>query len=200
AEQALAINKYELAVKLYGDAEKLARANLKDAALGQQYQEAAKKAGDIGKEYAKAARAIANILRNEGTPEDYAMSGRFLCFVKGDWELGIADLAKGKEDPLQKLAVSDLAGASEAEGILPLGDAWAARKEPGAKDRAAFWYAKAWPLTSGIAREKLRSKLHAIFFRPGKVLGLPTGWGTNNPANLSLDETCSRFGARSLFI
>ncbi|MBI3858585.1 MAG: hypothetical protein HY293_23105 [Planctomycetes bacterium] len=177
-EQAFGINKYELAAKLYADAEKIARASLKDAALGQQFQESARKASDVGKEFAKASKAIGNIIRNEATPEDYTTSGRFLCFVKGDWELGLADLAKGKDEALKKLAEDDAAAGNPSA----LAEAWFAliKKDPPAKERALYWYGKAWPQTKGIDREKMRERLTKLYLPavPGKLSAeRPAGWG-----------------------
>jgi tetratricopeptide (TPR) repeat protein len=159
-EQAFAINKYELAAKIYSDAEKIARNNLKDAPLAQFLLEAGKKAADVGKEFAKAAKAVDRILRNEATPEDYTTSGRFMCFVKGDWEIGLGDLAKGKDETLKKLAEDDLAAANP----MILADAWAAqlKKEPPAKERALYWYAKAWPTLTGVSREKVRERAKTL--------------------------------------
>lgn len=156
AEQAFEINKYELSTKLYSDAEKIARTNLKDVSLGQSFQEAGKKASDVGKEYIKASKAMSKILTNEATPEDYTTSGKFLCFVKGAWELGLSDLSKGKDEALKKLAEDDLSAGNPTA----LGDAWFAliKKESAAKERTLYWYAKAWPQTTGIDREKVRTK------------------------------------------
>src|SRR5207244_12104084 len=103
-------------------------------------------------------------------------SGRFLCFVKGDWEVGLADLAKGKDETLKKLAEEDLAAANP----LALGDAWfgALKKEPQAKDRALYWYGKCWPTLSGIDKEKIRDRLGKLYgpIAPGKSAPLPTRW------------------------
>lgn len=184
AEQAYAINKYELSAKLYSDAEKLAQNNLKDAPLAQSFQTAGKKSADVGKEFAKAAKAVDRIVRNEGTPEDFTASGRFLCFVKGDWELGLADLSKGKDESLKKLAEDDLAAGNPTA----IADAWFVllKKESAAKERVLYWYAKAWPKTAGIEREKMRERLTKLYAPavPGKLsVGGPVGWGFTSGKN-----------------
>lgn len=178
AQQAFEINKYELSTKLYADAEKIAQNNLKDVALAQSFGATGKKAADVGKEYAKASKAMGNIIRNEATPEDYTTSGRFLCFVKGAWELGLSDLSKGKDERLKKLAEDDLAAGNPTM----LGDSWFSllKKEPASKDRALYWYGKAWPQTTGIDREKMRERLTKLYTPavPGKLIpGKPAGWG-----------------------
>jgi hypothetical protein len=197
-EQAFNLNKYELSAKLYSDAEKFARAGVKDLPLAQSLQEAGKKAVDVGKEFSKASKALASILRNEGTPEDFTTSGKFLCFVKGDWELGIADLAKGKDEALKKLAEDDLAGAN----AVALGDAWGAhtRKDPAAKDRAIHWYGKAWPTLTGIDKEKVRDRLMKIYGPPAppKTGMLPAGWRGSVSVDMKIDVLNGRTHSGSL--
>ena len=175
-DQAFETNKFELAAKLYGDGEKIARGSVKDVPLAQSFQESGKRAAEVGKEFSKASKAIVAIVRNEATPEDFTISGRFFCFVKGDWEVGLADLAKGKDEGLKKLAEDDLAAANP----VTLGDAWlaAVKKEPQAKDRALYWYGKAWATLTGIDKEKVRERLMKLYgpIPAGKPVPLPAGW------------------------
>lgn len=200
AEEAFAINKYELSAKLYGDAEKLARTALKDMALAQSLQEAGKKAVEVGKEYGKAAKASDRIIRNEGTPEDYTASGKFLCFVKGAWDLGLSDLSKGKDEALKKLAEDDIAAGNPAA----LGDAWFAliKKEPAAKDRALYWYAKSWPTLTGVSKEKVRERAKTLQRGiPAKHGSMPAIWtrgGTEEGA--WLDTEYAHSGKNSVAI
>lgn len=194
AGDAAGLRKYDLASKLYSDAERASK-SIPDSTLMQEYQDAVKRMNEIGKEYSKAAKSVQRIISNEATPDDYLVSGKFFCFVVGDWSLGIEDLSKCKDSALQKLAEADLAGADP----ISIGDLWVARKEPGAKDRAGYWYAKAFVKSTGIEREKLRGKLHFIFLRPGKTLGIPAGWAAAK-GNIAIDESCSRSGSKSLLI
>ena len=194
ADEAMEIRKYDLSAKLYSDAERACKA-IPDPAQAQEYQEAAKRMTEIGKEFQKASKSVERIITKQATPEDYLASGKFLCFVLGEWAIGIEDLSKGKDAGLKKLAEDDLAGADP----ISIGDSWAARKEPGAKTRAAYWYAKVFEKATGIEREKLRGKLRSVFFRPGKTLGIPAGWAAAK-GNIAIDEACSRSGSKSLLI
>jgi hypothetical protein len=175
--KAFASNRFDLAGRIWGDADRIARTALKDLPLAQAFQDSAKRAAEVGKEYARASRALLNILRNEGTPEDFTQSGRFLCFVKGDWELGLADLARGKDEGFKKIAEADAAGVNPME----IADGWFAllKKEPGVRERALYWYAKAWPTLSGIQREKTRERVAKMrpTVTPGKPVVPPPGWG-----------------------
>lgn len=74
--------------------------------------------------------------------------GRFLCFVKGDWEAGLPLLAKSEQDLLNELAAADLAGHSSPQEVLTLADRWwelSDRTTQGVfrqacRDRAVTWY------------------------------------------------------------
>ena len=78
--------------------------------------------------------------------------GRFLVFIKGDWDTGLPLLAKGGGEDMRELALADIKGAEKAMEMVALGDAWwsmAERAKAGVyrqacADRASHWYAKAF--------------------------------------------------------
>ncbi len=81
--------------------------------------------------------------------EAAAVIGRFLCFVKGDWETGIPLLAKGGPEMLRELAKADLAGPGDDYlDKIALADSWwdlSTQTTTGifrqsARDRALHWY------------------------------------------------------------
>lgn len=199
ADQAFQQNKYELAAKVYGDLEKVARGTLKDAGLALSAQENGKRAQDIGREFKKALKSFLSIEEQKGTPEDQSAVGRFLCFTKGDWDLGLPYLAKGKEAALQTLAEQDLAGQNPAA----LAEAWHGllKKEAGVKDRVLHWSAKAWPMLEGIAREKARERAKGLQrLGPAKRGALPSSWrgeGTQ-PEGQWLESEFARSGKYSI--
>ena len=169
ADKAESINAYDLAAKLYKHAERIARVALKDSALAKSFTDSAKRSLDVGRKYKRAEKAYFRVEDGKGTPEDHLIVGKFICFVKGGWEVGLRSLAEGSDKKLKALADRDLYGNESKKDKIALGDSWAAlaKKEPAAVKRAVHWYAKAWPRLSGIAKEKLRSKLHAIQQRRG---------------------------------
>ncbi len=81
-----------------------------------------------------------------------ATFGRFLCFIKGDWDTGLPLLLLGGNEQLRELASADLKGAASNKDQILLGDAWwslaeAARNgiyRQAARDRAAYWYRAAF--------------------------------------------------------
>ena len=71
------------------------------------------------KEQQKAAQvyrdALAVMDDNPAEPTANLTAGRYLCFVKGDWERGVPYLALGSDAELKTVAVMDLRGARSAE-------------------------------------------------------------------------------------
>jgi hypothetical protein len=204
AERAFEINEYEQAGLFYRDAEKVARTMLKDAGLATSLVESAKRTSDVGRQFEKARRAYDLVLEKKATPEDQLVVGKFICFVKGVWDIGLKSLAEGNDEKLKALADRDLYANETKDQRVGLGDSWAelSKKEPAARDRALHWYAQAWPLTGGIEREGLRSKLRAFLFRPGPNPSKPPSYPVSGNAKgrILIDERTSFSGARSLVL
>ncbi len=85
-------------------------------------------------------------------------AGRYLCFVRGDWERGVAMLALGNDEPLMNVAVLELRGAETSEEQAAIGDAWwdvaEAREGPESdmlRLRAGSWYRRAAPQLADLA-------------------------------------------------
>ncbi|MDG2221803.1 MAG: DUF1559 domain-containing protein [Rubripirellula sp.] len=78
--------------------------------------------------------------------------GRFLCFIKGDWQRGLPLLTEGGSEALRELAARDLQGASNPSDQIAIGDAWWELAEQArravyrhsALERAKFWYEQAY--------------------------------------------------------
>ena len=76
-----------------------------------------------------------------------AAFGRFLCFIKGDWKLGLELIVDGPANDLREVARMDVQGAATPQGQVAIGDGWwdLSRRgtgpyRQGAEDRAAKWY------------------------------------------------------------
>lgn len=108
----------------------------------------------------------------EKTPDDPAANlvvGKYLCFVKRDWDKGLSMLALGEDEVLKKLAKKELEGAASSVEQAKLGDGWwgLAEKVEGAakkqmKARAAYWYQQALPGLSGLMKDKVDKRLNEI--------------------------------------
>jgi formylglycine-generating enzyme required for sulfatase activity len=116
-------------------------------------------------------------------PEANLAAGRYLCFVRGDWERGVAMLALGSDESLKNVAVMELQGAETAEEQAAIADAWwdvAEAREGQERDvlrlRAGSWYRRAAPQLADLAGLRIKQRLEEI----GK-LDLETPAAPTNP-------------------
>lgn len=136
--------------------------------------------------------------------------GRYLGFVKGDWAAADPFVQKSSDQALKKLSAREAGEAPKAgPEIIDLGDEWiayAGRQDVALKaasrERAVYWYAKAWPLVDGIWKIKLRERFRKITSPPAgsdkskKSAGNPYGWSGYSSAYL---EACfAHSGMRSM--
>lgn len=89
-----------------------------------------------------AARVAKEFDKLKAEPDDPAANlavGRYLCFVKDDWDDGLAHLAKCDDPTLKALATLERAGVDDAADLSKLADGWmdAAPRQPDAAARAA---------------------------------------------------------------
>ncbi len=103
-------------------------------------------------------------------PEDKAAGaafGRFLCFIKGDWETGLPLVAEGPSGDLTEVARMDLRGGRTAAEQVAVADAWWELSErgngiyrQGAQDRAVLWYQQAYErLPESLDRLHVKNRL-----------------------------------------
>lgn len=169
ADDAIAIDNYDVAARAASAAERYAR-KARNAAL---LADARAKLKDITtlraphEEVAKAREILASNPENPGANQTV---GEFLCFVKGNWDAGLPHLARGSDETLKALAAGELAKPKDADGQVALGDQWrsAAGKESneqrknGLLARAAHWYETALPALAGLAKAKVEKQLEEV--------------------------------------
>jgi WD40 repeat protein len=95
-------------------------------------------------------KLAADLKKNPDTPAANAQFGKYLCFRVGNWEDGLARIAKGDDAALKELAKKDSASPRDAKGQAEIGKAWfdfAAKADDGHKPgillRSKQWYEKA---------------------------------------------------------
>ncbi len=110
--------------------------------------------------------ALAELEKNLVDPAANLAAGKYLCFVRGDWDRGLSMLALGGDAKLQALAVRDIRGASTTDDQVALGDAWWELAETwqgdaqqAMKRRAAAWYREASPQLAGLPRMKVDKRV-----------------------------------------
>ncbi|QDT11461.1 DUF1559 domain-containing protein [Stieleria marina] len=123
------------------------------------------------REYDKASVGLANYRDDPDRVDDAATFGRFLCFIKGDWDTGLPLVAIGGPKSLQELATRDLAGAQTFYDQVAIGDAWWRLSEgirngvyrQALLNRAASWYQKAWPvMPESLDRIHVKNRLDEL--------------------------------------
>jgi hypothetical protein len=100
------------------------------------------------KQYEQAAEKVAEYRKNPNEAELASALGRFYCFLKGDWAMGLPLVINGTSEKLSRVAKRDLEGANDAKDFLALGDMWWELSEglpagiyrQGTRDRAGYWY------------------------------------------------------------
>jgi hypothetical protein len=107
------------------------------------------------------------------TPEDPAANnemGQFLCFVKGNWDLGLRFLVKGSDPTLKPLAEKEAVASLLSADRVALGDGWydlsEKEKSPLCKrqlqSHAAVIYESALADTTGLVRAKIGKRLESL--------------------------------------
>jgi hypothetical protein len=105
--------------------------------------------------------------RNPDDPAANLDIGRFLCFVKGSWDLGLRFIVKGSDLSLKALAERELSLPSQVADRVSLADGW---YELGEKERsplkksqllahAKSIYESALPDSAALVRAKIEKRL-----------------------------------------
>lgn len=111
--------------------------------------------------------------------------GRYVCFYKGEWTVGLPFLAKSADTGLAALAKSDLEQSRSVEALEQLGDGWWAiaekEKEPAKSivgDHAAEAWQMALPFADSTQRQALENKIGRTFGVTKKFVTTGSGNGT----------------------
>jgi hypothetical protein len=164
AERAVAKENYpiakELAALALGEARKI-----RESTLVKELSERAARIDQLEKEHEAVKAAMAAL---EKSPDDPAASlavGKYKCLVKGDWDGGLPLLARSSDDEFKGLAAQERSTSSPDEQVK-LADRWwnLAETQEGTtkrpiQGRAAYWYRKALPGLSGLAKAKAEKRI-----------------------------------------
>ncbi|MEX2188700.1 MAG: hypothetical protein WD875_17965, partial [Pirellulales bacterium] len=113
--------------------------------------------------------ALKLLAKDSTDPAANLVAGRFLCFVRGDWNKGVPHLARSGDEKLRKAAEKELTDPDGVDDWEALGDLWQAASDAASEgDRAAcaaaaeFWYAKALQASSGLRKVKIQRSLEKV--------------------------------------
>lgn len=164
-DEAIAADRYEQA-KSFAELSLVCAREDKDIDRIKQSVAKLKEIEEIAADFKNVTEAKVALEAKSTDPDANFIVGKFLCFVKGDWQRGVAMLALGSNEELKVASVMELETKPDA---IKLGDAWwkiAESHEGTAKARtqahSAEWYRKALPGLSGLTKAKTEARLKEI--------------------------------------
>ena len=179
-DQAIAADRYDIAKSMTEVALNAAQA-ANDVGLRQQAGNRARETLEAETAYNLAQQARPVLAANPKDPEANLATGKFHCFIKGQWEKGLPMLALSNDAGLKALAATELAGASSADVQVKLADTWwdAAEAMPELQKRnvrkhATDWYGQAVSGLSGTAKLRVEKRLAALEAEVPKNAPTPT--------------------------
>jgi hypothetical protein len=99
----------------------------------------------------------------------YATAGAYTCFYQGNWEGGLALLAKGNDEFLKKLAARELAPTKDQKEILAIADAWwdfsekqSGVAKKGIRRHAAGMYEQLLPVLTGLSKAQSEKRVEEL--------------------------------------
>ncbi len=171
---------------------KLAQAeaqNAPDEKLVTQAQGRITEINELVKTHESVKTARVTLEKTPDDPEANLVVGKYLCFVKDDWDKGLPMLALGKDGGLKALARQELQGGVSSTEKTKLGDSWwdLAEKQEGAakkqmQARAGHWYRQALPGLSGLMKDRVMKRI--VFSQKQSPM--------EDPAVFSIDQTTER--------
>lgn len=143
--------------------------NAKDVSLTKEAQDKAQEIATIERQWSSARKALETLKENPDDAAANLAAGKFMCLVKGDWGKGLPLLVKGSDEGLKETASKDLADPKGTAEQVAIADSWGglAEKEQGLskmslEDRATYWYEKALPSLSGLAKARIEKRLQEL--------------------------------------
>ncbi len=164
---ALADERYDLAAEL---ANRVYRAcgKTNGKKFRKQALERRKYVQELALKWKKVEEARAKLEIAPDDPQANLTLGEFLCFAQGDWQQGLAYLAKSSDGELKELARRENSSPpSDANEQVKLGDAWwdLAQSRKGEEKaaltiRAGYWYEQALPkMVGGLAKSRIEKRM-----------------------------------------
>ncbi|MBS0207403.1 MAG: protein kinase, partial [Planctomycetes bacterium] len=167
-DEALDDDQFDAAKRL-GDVALAAARKSKDAATLKAAVDRNKSLAALKQQWDAVEDAKATLANKPDDPEANLTLGRYLCFVKGDWVAGFAKLVQGSDATLKELATKSMADPQDGAGQAEIGETWA-KAADAAKGKAKselqagarYWYAKALPVLTGLAKAKAEQRIKQL--------------------------------------
>lgn len=164
-DDALAVDDYTVAQQILAFAYSSAT-QVGDKQLAQRIESRTQEMTGLQAQYELVKDAAVAILRDPDDPESNLAVGEYLCFTKDLWDRGLPRLAKGSDQVLGAVAVSDLAQPRGPGLQLRVAHGWrkvAQNQNPlrrwNTLRRADRWYRLAYPKLTGLTQLKVRKRM-----------------------------------------
>jgi len=114
----------------YDAAEKAAATSLQFAKIAKNVDLIARATGrqkEVGEAktlFASMKSVLQGLAKNPDDPAANLEMGKFLCYVKGTWDLGLRFMAKGSDPELRGLAEREIANPVQSADLLAIADGW----------------------------------------------------------------------------
>jgi hypothetical protein len=164
---AMSADRYDAAEKI-GSMLAGAMRRIRDVNLKKEVVARRKDIDEFKVEYGKAEQALAKLKMEETDTEASLVAGRFVCFLKGDWKIGLPLLAAGSDIDLAALAKADLAAPTDSAERLLVADGWwkIADQKEGLAQQNIYQHAASWVRQvrlQGIAKIRWEKRLTRVF-------------------------------------
>ena len=158
SDQAMKEGNYALSLEAATAADKSCRiAN--DVPMTTLVREQVAEAGLVQTAFQTAKPSLEKLATTPEDPDANLAAGKFLCYVRNQWDLGLPMLAKGSDTAIKSLVALDKAAGNEAEAKTKVADAWweigqsqNGIAKRGILRRAAYWYDQSLPTLTGLTR------------------------------------------------
>ena len=168
-DELLLADQFQLGGRLTSQMGKAAK-TLRDKTLSSAVDARRKRGSTLFKQYQKIEPAVLTLKTAPDDPQANLRVGTYRCFVQGNWQPGLALLARGSDAELRQVAESEIARPATAAQQKALADGWLALAEKNddqqaaheMKVRAATWYRSALEGLTGFARRRVEQQLEPL--------------------------------------
>ena len=164
SDQAMKNGNYALSVEAATAADKACRiAN--DAPMAAFVKEQLAEATQVLTAFETAKSSLEKLASAPEDSDANMAAGKFLCFARNQWDIGLPLLAKGSDSAIKALVQLDLAAGTDtaaqtkaAEGWWELAQSQSGITKRGLLRRSGYWYARVVPTLTGLARPQAQKR------------------------------------------
>ncbi|MEI8194954.1 MAG: hypothetical protein WCI73_03495 [Phycisphaerae bacterium] len=196
--EALAADRFDIAKQL-GELRLESARTANDPAAIKRYSLRVQQIRETEAAYADYMKFLVVLADKPTDPDANLKAGKYRCYVKGDWKMGLPMLVLGNDVTLKGLAEQEITDPQSAEEQIKLADGWwdIADKEIGAVKKtlqrhSVGWYKRAFPQLTGISKAKAEKRLKELDVAP---LGTTGGDTQTDPLGVDADKTAAMISA-----